>query len=47
MHKNRANSVITPFDSNNIQRNSRIIKNELKKNNKFQKSNNKKFKIYN
>ena len=37
MHKNRANSVITPFDSNNIQRNSRIIKNELKKITNFKK----------
>ena len=37
MHKNRANSVITPFDSNNILRNSRIIKNELKKITNFKK----------
>ena len=37
MHKNRANSVTTPFDSNNIQRNSRIIKNELKKITNFKK----------
>ena len=37
MHKNRANSVITQFDSNNIQRNSRIIKNELKKITNFKK----------